>query len=395
MQLPHLQRLWDASRRLHRVLHARLWFPQVPLAVLIAIGGVLLLDSDHGLNWRVLLPGVLSGHLDLDLALLPRLLIGVGMLTMALGLVFRSRAAWVMALLLSLTAIASLVFSLHHNGRGLAVYYALVLAALLAAGRRFDRSSMAAGTLFALTSVVMLLLYATYGSYYLGDQFTPRIDDLTTALYFAIVTTSTVGYGDITPHTAEARLFSISLIVLGITVFATSLTAVIGPLVSRSLKGIVDKKLKRMDRKNHFIVVGDTPLADNTWRELTRRGQPVTRILREARSPGAAGEDVVIGDPGNADVLRQAGCDKAKAVLAMLADDSDNAFVVLAVREVSPATQTVVAVNDARHLERIRLVQPGLVIAPQVLGGELAAKILCGEEVSPDFVMKSVLRQGV
>ncbi|MFS6835641.1 NAD-binding protein, partial [Staphylococcus aureus] len=143
----------------------------------------------------------------------------------------------------------------------------------------------------------------------------------------------------------------------------------------------VDKKLKRMDRKNHFIVVGDTPLADNTWRELTQRGQPVTRILRETRPAGGAGEDVVIGDPGNADVLRQAGCDKAKAVRAMLADDSDNAFVVLAVRELSPATQTVVAINDARHLERIRLVQPSLMIAPQVLGGELAAKILCGEEV--------------
>lgn len=397
MQLPHFQRLRDASRQLLHVLHvlhARLWFPQIPLAVLLAIGGALLLDSDHGLDWHVLLPALLAGHLDLDLALLPRLLIGVGMLTMALGLVFRSRVAWVMALLLSLTAIASLVFSRHHEGQELVAYYALVLVALLAAGRRFDRSSVAASTLFALTSVVMLLLYATYGAYYLGDQFTPRIVDLGTALYFAIVTISTVGYGDITPHTAEARLFSISLIVLGITVFATSLTAVIGPLVSRSLKRIVDKKLKHMDRKNHFIVIGDTPLAENTWRELTRRGQPVTRIFREARASAGDGEDIVTGDPANADILRQAGCDKAKAVLAMLADDSDNAFVVLAVREVSAATRTVVAVNDARHLERIRLVHPSVVIAPQVLGGELAAKILCGEEVSPDFVMRSVLHQG-
>lgn len=393
MQLPHLQRLWMVSGRLRQVLRLHLWFPQLPLAILIATGGVLLFGSDRGLDWRVLLPAVLAGRLELDLALLPRLLIGVGMLTMALGLVFRSRVAWVMALLLCLTAIASLVFGLHHRG-GLAVYYALVLFALLAAGRRFDRSSMAAGTLFALTSVVMLLLYATYGAYYLGDQFTPRIGDLTTALYFAIVTTSTVGYGDITPHTAEARLFSISLIVLGITVFATSLTAVVGPLVSRSLKGIVDKKLKRMDRKNHFILVGDTPLADNTWRELTRRGQPVTRIIRAAGASTEPEADVVNGDPANADVLRRAGCDKARAVLAMLADDSDNAFVVLAVREVNPAAQTVVAVNDALHLERLRLVRPGLLIAPQVLGGELAAKILCGEEVSPDFVMKSVLHQG-
>ena len=77
----------------------------------------------------------------------------------------------------------------------------------------------------------------------------------------------------------------------------------------------------------------------------------------------------------------------------MLADDSDNAFVVLAVREISTTIKTVVAVNDARHLARIRLVHPDIVIAPQVLGGELAAKILCGEEVSSDFVLSSVLHQ--
>ena len=392
MHLPWLQRALAGYRRLHHAWLGSAWFPQIPLAALIAGGGALLLDSDRGLDWRILLPGLLAGRLDLAPALLPRLLIGVGMLSMALGLVFRSRVAWVMALLLSLAAIASLVFS-HRQGPGLGAYYVLVVFALFAAWRKFDRSSLAASTLFALTSVVMLLLYATLGAYYLGGQFTPPIEDLSAALYFAIVTTSTVGYGDIVPHTAGARFFTISLIVLGITVFATSLTAVIAPLVSRSLKGIVDGKLNRMNRNKHFIVIGDTPLADNTWRELSKRGQPVTRILREAAKTGGEEEDVVVGDPGNIDVLRQAGCDKAQAVLAMLADDSDNAFVVLAVREANPATRTVVAVNDARHLARIRLVHPDVVIAPQVLGGELAAKILCGEEVSPDFVLASVLQR--
>ncbi|WP_252384798.1 ion channel, partial [Escherichia coli] len=41
---------------------------------------------------------------------------------------------------------------------------------------------------------------------------------------------STVGYGDIVPVSESARLFTISVIISGITVFATSMTSIFGPL---------------------------------------------------------------------------------------------------------------------------------------------------------------------
>jgi len=148
-----------------------------------------------------------------------------------------------------------------------------------------------------------------------------------------------------------------------------------------------------MNRENHFVVVGNTPLAVNTWRELSKRGLAVTRILREPSEPGETKDtDLVIGDPSMTDVLREAGADHASAVLAMLADDSENAFVVLAVKELGGSARTVAAVNDARHLGRVKLVQPDVVIAPQVLGGELTAMLLAGEQVTPDFVMQRVFQ---
>ncbi|HEX3661902.1 MAG TPA: NAD-binding protein, partial [Acidobacteriaceae bacterium] len=172
---------------------------------------------------------------------------------------------------------------------------------------------------------------------------------------------------DIVPLTAEARLFTLSVIVLGVAVFATSLTAVIAPLVGQSLQRIINRKGATMKRENHFVVIGNTPLAVNTWRELARRGRPVTRLLREAPEEGQLKDvDVVVGDPSMTEVLREAGADKAEAVLAMLADDSENAFCVLAVRELGSGVRTVAAVNDARHLSRVKLVQPDVVIAPLV-----------------------------
>jgi voltage-gated potassium channel len=143
-----------------------------------------------------------------------------------------------------------------------------------------------------------------------------------------------------------------------------------------------------MKRKDHFIVIGNTSLAINTWRELTKRGQAVTRLLRDTPEEGElSGVDIVVGDSSDVDVLRQAGAQQAKAVLAMRDDDAENAFAVLAVKELGGTARTVAAVNDARHMSRIKLVQPDVIVAPQVLGGELTAMLLTGEKVTADLVL--------
>jgi voltage-gated potassium channel len=393
MQPSPTQLLRNRLQELHKRIGGEHWFPHVPLAILLGLGGLWLLQADLGRHWQDIVARLLGGGQGLHPALLPPLLIGVGMLVMALGLLLRSRLAWAMALLLAAAAAASMFFGHHPHAHLLLGYFVLMLALLGFAWRQFDRSSVAASTLFALTSVVMLLIYATFGTFYLGSDFKPPITDLVTALYYAMVTMSTVGYGDIIPQTAEAKLFAVSIIVLGVAVFATSLTAVVAPLVTRSFQRIVDRKGSRMLRENHFVVIGDSSLALNTWRELASRGQPVTRLLRREPETGLPGDvDVVIGESSDADVLRKAGADKAQAVLAMLDDDSENAFVVLAVRELGGSARTVAAVNDAHHLARVKLVQPDVVIAPQILGGELAAMLLSGEPVTADFIMQRVFQ---
>ena len=378
--------------KLQNLFWLKYWFPHVPLALAMMLGGVMLLRADVGLGWQHYFSQILHGSLDMPPRMLPPILIGSGMLTMALALLWRSRIAWMMALMLVATAAISTQFGAQH-GQSLLAYFLVVLGALVFSYREFDRSSVAASTLFAFTSVAMLLTYATFGSYYLGNQYRPAITDLVTALYYSMVTMSTVGYGDIVPLTSEAKLFSVSIIVMGVAVFATSLTAVIAPMVSQSLQRIVSSKDKRMKREKHFVVIGNTSLASNTSIELARRGRPVTRVFRkQPEGIDTDKVDMVIGDPGNVDVLREAGVDHAQAVMAMMDDDSENAFAILAARELGGGARTVVAVNDQRHRTRIKLVQPDVVIAPQLLGGELLAMLMTGEEVTSDFIMQRVFQ---
>jgi voltage-gated potassium channel len=143
-------------------------------------------------------------------------------------------------------------------------------------------------------------------------------------------------------------------------------------------------------------MVGYSALSANTYRELTDRNERVTIILRDmtdaALFPGKD-IDIMIGDGSDLETLHEAGVSEAKAVLALLDDDSENAFVVLAVKDLKLGIKTVAAVNQLKHLSRVRRVHPDMIVAPQILGGELLTSMLTGERIDVKKIMGSLLGQ--
>lgn len=390
--LSSIKRMQTNLRRNYQRLHGPKWFPYIPVTVLVLIAGSWLLYSTLGQQEPALFQQIKNGEFTLKPKLLPAAVIGGGLLILSIGLALRSRLAWALTTFLICTALIVGYFANYQWPATLPAYLLVVSVSLIVTWRSFTLASLAATTLFSISLIAMLFSYATYGSLYLGGDFKPEITDVITALYYSTVTMSTVGYGDIIPQTTEAKLFAMSLIVFGVAVFATSLTALVTPLLSKSMDHIVNRKGNRMKREDHFVVLGNSTLANNTYNELLERGQPVTRILRQAPEDEISkDDDIVIGDSGNLETLRAAGCEKANAVLAMFEDDAENAFAILAVRELKSTGRTVAAVNNLENLGRIKLVKPDVVIAPQILGGELAAMLACGEEVTPDFVMNRII----
>ena len=322
----------------------------------------------------------------IDLAAFPHAVLGVALVLMSFGLLLRARIAWVIALLLGALVAA---LSWRHAQAPTAVFWAAasLVVVLLAATRRFDRSNLAASSLFALLSVGTLLLYGVLGSLWFGAGYSPAIRDLPTAFYYTIETMSTVGYGDIVPRTTEARMFTVSMVVLGITVFATTLSVVIGPLVGGSIKRALEGRMQSRQRSGHFVIIGTSPLAYALWKQLQARGAAVSVIAPPGRpSPYPTEADVITGDPTRNEVLEEAGVPHARAVLTLRDDDAENAFAVLAVKEIAPTVRTIAGVNDARHLAKIRRVQPDMLFAPQVLGSELLVRTLFDEPIDKDTV---------
>ncbi|EHK63999.1 voltage-gated potassium channel protein [Achromobacter arsenitoxydans] len=319
---------------------------------------------------------------------IPRLVLGVGLQVIALGLILKARIAWAFSLVL-LIGVGTFAI-LGDGGRaGLGIYTLILVIALVAYWRRFDRASVTAGSLFALVSVLSLLIYAVFGTLYLGNEFNPPILDAGTALYFSIVSMSTVGYGDITPHSGTARLFTASIIILGITVFATSVSAIAGPVIGGNLKRLVKGRFSSAMRKNHIIIAGATPLAQSVYQGLRGRNEEVTVIVPTGMAHDyPAATDLIEGDPSSVDVLHQAGVTRARYVLALRDDDAENAFIVLAAKEAAGAdgAKTVALVNTSKHLEKIRRVQPDLVFSVQLLGAELLTRAINGEPMDSQAI---------
>ena len=390
-----------ARSRLARFLHASGWFPHVPLAILVGATGLLQILLTSGSLKRLLAarghPIVsLAGGLGIpEIRGAPQEAIGGLLIIVGIGLFWRSRLAWVVAFLLGLATVGLELSPVSTASRPIEVFSVVLLLLLLVSRQSFTRVTLATATLFALMGVLATLGYGVVGSYVLGSGFSPNITNFADAVYFTVVTMATVGYGDITPRTTDARIFTISLIVLGLAVFASALPAIVAPLIDKRMMNFLQPRRRKMKRASHVIVVGDGPLARDAVRALAARGLQTTAILSQKPDAQAAQPvDFVVGDGSDTETLRQVDAAEARAILALSEDDSYNAFVVLAAKEVSPNVRTVAAVSDTRNTGRVARTRPDVMLTLPQLGGELLAMALSGEEIKADELIGQLLTLG-
>jgi voltage-gated potassium channel len=242
-----------------------------------------------------------------------------------------------------------------------------------------------ASLIFSLTNIFAILAYGVIGSYLLGKGFNPEIHDLNTACYFAITSLSTVGYGDIVPVTAESRWFVVSLLVFGLSVFASTIASVLGPTISRHLDRLFNPKEHIMEPKDHIILVGKGSIALNTARELKQRGVHFVQIVPTKADAGTPDHHVIEGDATTEEVLKQAGIKDARMVIAAREDDSENAFVVLACKEMNPKVPVLAVASSAISLRRLKLAHADMVFSPAAVGSRILADLVQGNQILPEF----------
>ncbi|WP_203229161.1 potassium channel family protein [Halobellus captivus] len=290
------------------------------------------------------------------------------------GLQRRKRIAWVAALvLLPGLALLPLVTG---NATELPLFVLSVAAIpLLALNResfaqRIDLSSFQIASLAAIVGVA---LYGTVGAYGLRGQFL-ELNGWGDAFYYVVVTVATVGYGDITPVTVEAKLFSLSVILFGTGAFTVAVGALIGPAIESRMAAafgtMTASELSLLE--DHVVVLG---YGDVTESFLDRLGDTdvvvVTTNAEAAAQMREEGIEVLTDDPTDEETLRDARLDVATGVAVASADDATNVLAVLAARTVNPDVRIVTVANEETHVAKLDAVGADEIIDLRAIGGRM------------------------
>jgi voltage-gated potassium channel len=365
---------------------ATLW-PQGPLAVVLILIGLLNIFDGLSLPLKALQEIQALNGLAESLSAVgstAQVILGVLLVVVGAGLWWRLVSAWTLSVLLLIITVA--VNVVQKNWGLSLVLQTFLLCGLLWTKRHFTRRTILASLLFSVSGILAVLVYGTVGTYLLRNDFKPPIPsgDWTGAFYYTIVTLSTVGYGDIVPATPAARWFAISLLVIGLGVFASAIASALGPKISGELNRLFNPKEKKMEAKNHVILVGEGAIARNTAEELKQRGVPFVQVVAsEAETSGE--HQIVEGDATDDVVLRQVGIQDARMVIAAREDDGDNAFIALVAKDLNPNVRVLAVASSALSIRRLKLARADLVFSPAAVGSRLLADLVEGNQIQPAF----------
>jgi len=168
------------------------------------------------------------------------------------------------------------------------------------------------------------------------------------ALYYATVTLSTTGYGDIVPVTEQARLANVLIITPLRFVFLITLVGTTVEVLTQRSRDEFRIKRWRQRMQDHSVIVGFGVKGRAALTTLMEQGTSASDVvvvthdrisLNAATALGAVG---ILGDATSEDVLVQALLPRAKRVIVALDRDDTAVLVTLTARRLNP-TATIVA----------------------------------------------------
>ena len=209
------------------------------------------------------------------------------------------------------------------------------------------------------------------------------------ALYMVVITITTVGFKEAFELTDPGRVWTMLILISGFGVAIFTAIASIEYLVDLGEERKRRQMLKQAAQlRDHVIICGWGRVGRGTWGELSARG--IDSVIVESESDRAdaaeaAGALVIRGDATHNDVLELAGIHSAQALIAVVADDSDNLVIALSVKALSPNLRVICRATELESERKLRLAGADAVVAPQAVGAERLALLAIQPELAQIF----------
>jgi voltage-gated potassium channel len=197
-------------------------------------------------------------------------------------------------------------------------------------------------------------------------------------VYYATVSLSTTGYGDIAPFSERARLLNVLVITpLRFAFLIVLIGTTVETLTAASRQALRIQRWRNTVR-NHTVVVGYGTKGRTAVEAMIGDGvAPADIVVVDTDQASldrayAAGIVTVLGDANKSDVLRLASAQHAKAIVVATNSDPTAVLVTLTARELAPEATIIASVREAenKHL----LMQSGA--DSVVVSSETAGRLL-------------------
>ncbi|MDO7852379.1 potassium channel family protein [Hymenobacter convexus] len=221
------------------------------------------------------------------------------------------------------------------------------------------------------------------------------------AFYMTVTTVATVGFGEIHTFSEAGRLFVSFYILYNLVVVAYLVSVFSSFIFDGELRKIyrmikTDQEIKRFS--GHVIVCGFGRNGRRAYQELRANGVRVVVIemnhnLMKSVTEGHTGEDydgdgvaggnifTVMGDATTDLVLKQAGVERASALITALPKDADNVFVALSARALNPRLKIIARASLKTSESKLISAGADSVVMPDEIGGSHMAKLVVRPEV--------------
>ena len=183
------------------------------------------------------------------------------------------------------------------------------------------------------------------------------------ALYMTVTTFTTVGYSEVHKVSDLGRMFTIFFIIIGVMYFLYIAGVIVQFMVEGQIRTILgrrslDKKIDRL--KNHYIVCGYGRIGKTLCTMLKKKAVDLVVIEKDQDIIPVMVENKIFyisGDAGDESNLIKAGIQHAKGLIAVLATDTDNVFLVLTARQLNP--DLYIMANASRNESKPKLLAAG------------------------------------
>ena len=212
-----------------------------------------------------------------------------------------------------------------------------------------------------------------------------NIKTLGDGVWYAIVTLTTVGYGDHYPVTPLGKFLSLSLLVgsVGLITFFISTLTNTYAIYSES------KKMghKGTSFENHIVIIGWDRFAQSVAKQLTRAGNKVAIVTDKKDdidliydSFGNNEAFALFSDLNNTTTLENAGLDSAKVAFINLTNDTEKLILVINLKKLHPHLDFVVTLDNPELRETFKSAGVTFMIS----NSEVSSKMLASYIFEPD-----------